>query len=101
MIHDSDSGIRKILEKDLTPVSINIEQWTRHRAPTDRITGLKVAGPTGRFKRSLLKKVHLSGGESALADEEVGAVLRQCLWQWGYELTGSEYQNAMRGDQAK
>jgi hypothetical protein len=61
--------------------------------------GLKVAGPTGRFKRSLLKKVHLSGGESALVDEEIGAVLRQCLWQWGYELTPSEYERAMRGDE--
>lgn len=58
-----------------------------------------MAGPTGRFKRSLLKKVHLSGGEPALADEDVGAVLRQCLWQWGYELTPSEYERAMRGDE--
>lgn len=57
--------------------------------------GLKVAGPTGRFKRALLKKIHLSGGEAALADEDVGRVLRQCLWQWGYELTESEYQRAM------
>lgn len=61
-------------------------------------SGLNVAGPTGRFKRSLLKKIHLSGGQEVLEDEEIGAVLRQCLWQWGYELTGVEYERAMRGD---
>ncbi|GFZ48295.1 hypothetical protein JCM24511_06043 [Saitozyma sp. JCM 24511] len=59
---------------------------------------LKVAGPTGRFKRALLKKLHASGGVSAVADEDVGRVLRQCLWQWGYELRETEYERAMEGD---
>ncbi|ORY35862.1 hypothetical protein BCR39DRAFT_512657 [Naematelia encephala] len=58
---------------------------------------LKVAGPTGRFKRALLKKVHQAGGKGAqgLRDENVGRVLRQCLWQWGYELNEHEYDEAM------
>ncbi|WVQ95722.1 hypothetical protein IAU59_002821 [Kwoniella sp. CBS 9459] len=59
---------------------------------------LKVAGPTGRFKRALLKKLVQSGGQSALEDEDVGAVLRQCLWQWGYEMTDVEFQRAMDGE---
>ena len=59
---------------------------------------LKVAGPTGRFKRALLKKVQQSGRRDALRDEDVGRVLRQCLWQWGYELTESEYDRAMAGE---
>jgi hypothetical protein len=58
-----------------------------------------VAGPTGRFKRSLLKKITLNGGIPALEDEEIGAVLRQCLWQWGYEVTRAEYDRAMAGDE--
>nr|ODN85514.1 hypothetical protein L203_04763 [Cryptococcus depauperatus CBS 7841] len=58
---------------------------------------LKVAGPTGRFKRALLKKIHQSGGKAAVGDEDVGRVLRQCLWQWGYELNENEFQNAMAG----
>ncbi|OCF33588.1 hypothetical protein I316_04661 [Kwoniella heveanensis BCC8398] len=59
---------------------------------------LKVAGPTGRFKRALLKKLVQSGGQSALADEDIGAVLRQCLWQWGYEMTEVEFERAMNGE---
>jgi len=62
------------------------------------VVGLKIAGPTGRFKRALLKKVHGAGDVQALADEDIGRVLRQCLWQWGYELTESEYERAMAGD---
>jgi hypothetical protein len=61
-------------------------------------TGLKVAGPTGRFKRALLKKVVGAGGEEMLGDEDVRRVLRQCLWQWGYELNQSEFRRAMAGD---
>ena len=60
--------------------------------------GLKVAGATGRFKRALLKVVHRNGGEEALCDEDVGRVLRQCLWQWGYELNEVEYRRAMAGN---
>ncbi|WVF68131.1 hypothetical protein IAT40_002894 [Kwoniella sp. CBS 6097] len=59
---------------------------------------LKVAGPTGRFKRALLKKLVQSGGQSALEDEDIGAVLRQCLWQWGYEMTEVEFARAMNGE---
>ncbi|WRT70512.1 uncharacterized protein IL334_007510 [Kwoniella shivajii] len=59
---------------------------------------MKVAGPTGRFKRALLKKLVQSGGRSAVADEDVGAVLRQCLWQWGYEMTEVEFDKAMNGE---
>ena len=59
------------------------------------MAGLKVAGPTGRFKRMLMKKVHQAGGEEGVDDEDVGRVLRQTLWQWGYELTNEEYRRAM------
>ncbi|WWC65432.1 uncharacterized protein I303_108050 [Kwoniella dejecticola CBS 10117] len=59
---------------------------------------LKVAGSTGRFKRALLKKLMQSGGRSAVADEDVGAVLRQCLWQWAYELNEGEFDRAMEGE---
>jgi hypothetical protein len=63
----------------------------------DTVIGMKVAGPTGRFKRALMKKVHGAGGveAGAIADEDIGRVLRQCLWQWGYELTEGEYQSAI------
>jgi hypothetical protein len=37
----------------------------------------------------------MSGGKAVLADEDVGRVVRQTLWQWGYELTESEYDRAM------
>lgn len=60
-------------------------------------TGLKVAGPTGRFKRALLKEIHQAGGQVAVGDGDVGRVLRQCLWQWAYELTEREYEDAIRG----
>jgi hypothetical protein len=64
----------------------------------DHDAGLKVAGPTGRFKRALLKRLHQSGGGAAVTDEDVGRVLRRCLWQWGYELTQAEYEKAMAGE---
>ncbi|KAK6906717.1 hypothetical protein I203_100704 [Kwoniella mangroviensis CBS 8507] len=59
---------------------------------------MKVAGPTGRFKRALLKKLLQSGGRDAVKDEDVGAVLRQCLWQWGYEMNEVEFDRAMNGE---
>ncbi|RXK41703.1 hypothetical protein M231_00938 [Tremella mesenterica] len=59
---------------------------------------LKVAGPTGRFKRALVKKIHSSGGRSVVEDEDVGRTLRQCLWQWGYQLTLEEYDLAIAGE---
>ena len=57
-----------------------------------------MAGPTGRFKRALLKKVNQMGGEEVLGDEDVGRVVRQCLWQWGYELNEHEYKQAMESE---
>ncbi|KAK1922933.1 hypothetical protein DB88DRAFT_493186 [Papiliotrema laurentii] len=60
---------------------------------------LKVAGPTGRFKRALLKKVQFYLDEyGAVEDEDVGRVLRQCLWQWAHELTPAEYKRSMETD---
>ncbi|WVQ63205.1 uncharacterized protein L199_001356 [Kwoniella botswanensis] len=59
---------------------------------------MKVAGRTGRFKRALLKKLLQSGGRNAVKDEDVGAVLRQCLWQWGYEMNEIEFDRAMNGE---
>ncbi len=44
-----------------------------------------------------MKKIHAAGGHAAIEEEEVGAVLRQCLWQWGFELNKSEYDKAMAG----
>lgn len=66
------------------------------RVQMPKVPGLKVAGPTGRFKNALLKKVHHSGGKEAVKNEDVGRVVRQTLWQWGYELTLSEYERAMQ-----
>lgn len=56
---------------------------------------MKVAGPTGRFKNALIKKVAASGGLRVLGEEDIGRVVRQCLWQWGYELTESEWEKVM------
>jgi hypothetical protein len=42
-----------------------------------------------------MKRIQSEGGESALADEDIGRVLRQCLWQWGYELNVAEWRKAM------
>lgn len=56
-----------------------------------------MAGPTGRFKRSLLSTIQKRGGKAVLGNEDVGRVVRQTLWQWGYELTESEYDSAMAG----
>ncbi|ODN88846.1 hypothetical protein L198_06648 [Cryptococcus wingfieldii CBS 7118] len=69
---------------------------------------LKVAGPTGRFKRALLKKLLQAGAGAGgngsgremvevVEDEDVGRVLRQCLWQWGYVLDGGEFERALGG----
>jgi hypothetical protein len=56
---------------------------------------LKVAGPTGRFKNQLIKKIAGAGGREAIQDEVLGAVVRQCLWQWGYELNETEWDKVM------
>ncbi|KAL7419073.1 hypothetical protein Q5752_005909 [Cryptotrichosporon argae] len=56
---------------------------------------LKVAGPTGRFLRALLKKLAAAGGRDAVADEDVGRVLRQTLWQWAYVVNEAEWARYM------
>lgn len=83
--------------EELTFLTIPSYLHLVHSSSSCHQTGLKVAGPTGRFKRALLKKIHQAGGQVAVGDEDVGRVLRQCLWQWGYELTEREYEEAMRG----
>lgn len=81
----------------VNPFPASLLLSTSALAYSSRQTGLKVAGPTGRFKRALLKKIHQAGGQVAVGDGDVGRVLRQCLWQWAYELTEREYEDAMRG----
>lgn len=67
-------------------------------------TGLNLAGPSGRFSRSLMKKIAShpgSGGavsnNSAVENEEVGTVLRQVCWQWAWELNVAEWNRRVGG----
>ncbi|SPO34720.1 uncharacterized protein PSFLO_00191 [Pseudozyma flocculosa] len=50
---------------------------------------LKACGPAGRFKKMLVQKVAAAGG--AWDDGEVNPVVRQTLWQWGYDLSQADY----------
>lgn len=50
---------------------------------------LKACGPGGRFRKALAINVAKKGGR--WDDPEVNPVVRQTLWQWGYELTESDY----------
>ncbi|EST09828.1 hypothetical protein PSEUBRA_000215 [Kalmanozyma brasiliensis GHG001] len=52
---------------------------------------LKACGPGGRFRKSLAVNVATKGG-GRWNDPKVNSVVRQTLWQWGYELTESDYQ---------
>ena len=52
---------------------------------------LKACGPGGRFRKSLAVNVAAKGG-GRWDDPTVNPVVRQTLWQWGYELTESDYQ---------
>ncbi|SJX60235.1 uncharacterized protein SRS1_11549 [Sporisorium reilianum f. sp. reilianum] len=51
---------------------------------------LKACGPGGRFRKSLAVNVAAKGGR--WDDPKVNPVVRQTLWQWGYELTEADYQ---------
>ncbi|KAJ9476957.1 hypothetical protein PHBOTO_000641 [Pseudozyma hubeiensis] len=51
---------------------------------------LKACGPGGRFRKSLAVNVASKGG-GRWDDPKVNPVVRQTLWQWGYELTESDY----------
>lgn len=50
---------------------------------------LKACGPSGRFKRSLVSKIHYAGAK--FDDENVSPVVRQTLFHWAYTLTETDY----------
>lgn len=50
---------------------------------------LKACGPAGRFKRSLVAKIHRAG--ASWDDETVSPVVRQTLFHWAYQLTEHDY----------
>jgi len=47
-----------------------------------------VAGPTGRWKRNLVRKI---GDAARLRDESVSPVVRQTLLHWAYQLTRGDF----------
>ncbi|KAJ1030436.1 hypothetical protein NDA16_001345 [Ustilago loliicola] len=51
---------------------------------------LKACGPGGRFRKSLAINVATKGG-GRWDDPKVNPVVRQTLWQWGYDLTEADY----------
>lgn len=51
---------------------------------------LKACGPAGRFRKALAVNVAAKGG-GRWEDPKVNPVVRQTLWQWGYELTEADY----------
>ncbi|KAH8111579.1 hypothetical protein DFH11DRAFT_1612409 [Phellopilus nigrolimitatus] len=51
---------------------------------------LGVCGPSGRFKRSLVKKIAERSGQ--WDDETVSPILRQTLQHWGCRLTEADYE---------
>lgn len=50
------------------------------------------AGPRGRFKTSLVKKIAQAGGVDHLHDDEVAPILRQTLLHWAVELTQESFE---------
>lgn len=50
---------------------------------------LKACGPAGRFKRSLVAKIHRAG--ATWDDETITPVVRQTLFHWAYQLTEQDY----------
>ena len=52
---------------------------------------LKLAGPKGRFRISLMNKISKQGKE--FNDYSVSPVIRQVLLHWGYELTKKDYES--------
>ncbi|UZJ55233.1 hypothetical protein CBS101457_004553 [Exobasidium rhododendri] len=51
---------------------------------------LKACGPSGRFKRSLVSKIHNAG--ATFDDERISPVVRQTLFHWAYQLTQKDYE---------
>jgi hypothetical protein len=49
----------------------------------------KACGPSGRFKRSLVTKIHNAG--TTYDDETISPVVRQTLFHWAYALTLADY----------
>ena len=49
---------------------------------------LKLAGPNGRFRRTLMNKIIKKG--TTYDDASVSPVIRQVLLHWGYQLTKSD-----------
>lgn len=50
---------------------------------------LKACGPAGRFRKALAQNIAGRGG--TWDDPSVNSVVRQTLWQWGYELTERDF----------
>ena len=50
---------------------------------------LKLAGPNGRFRRTLMNKIIRSG--KSYNDASVSPVIRQTLQHWGYRLTQTDF----------
>ena len=50
---------------------------------------LKLAGPNGRFRRTLMNKIIRSG--KSYNDVSVSPVIRQTLQHWGYRLTQTDF----------
>lgn len=50
---------------------------------------LKACGPAGRFKRSVVAKIHRAG--ASWDDESITPVVRQTLFHWAYQLTERDY----------
>ena len=55
---------------------------------------LKLAGPNGRFRRSLMNKINKQGKE--YNDYSVSPVIRQVLLHWGYELKKRDYESYIK-----
>eukprot|EP01119_Soliformovum_irregulare_P015364 TRINITY_DN4318_c0_g1_i1.p1 TRINITY_DN4318_c0_g1~~TRINITY_DN4318_c0_g1_i1.p1 ORF type:complete len:321 (-),score=45.33 TRINITY_DN4318_c0_g1_i1:8-937(-) len=52
-----------------------------------------VCGPSGRFKRSLVKKIQAGGGEESIDDKDISPVVRQTLQHWAYRITITDYRD--------
>lgn len=50
----------------------------------------KACGPNGRFKRTLVAKIH--GAGASFDDESISPVIRQTLFHWAYILTQADYE---------
>jgi len=60
------------------------------RTPDDRRQvdrWLALAGPSGRFRASLINKVRRARARAT--DPSISPRIRQTLWQWGYKLTAA------------